>query len=341
MGKGDGKGEASGEGKGELVYLDPFGIGRQICGCLCCLLCTGPFLILIGIIVLFSAADDTRGEKEANYNKAVNSWTNTGRDEFEGAMGFSVFQNDGSLYPFIVDTTGDDLDDTADTLQSYKALKYVASNAVLFSTNYTNNGNTISKDINFLVMNGNTTFINSLNGFTVKSLSPSQLSEQTPCRTNTYNSNSNDPTCASVCVNLGGVYDNARDSCAVKSIMTKACIKLIVNNNRWIPDQDFGGYGCYPGNDLSWAPEEYRTSNVQNGDSINIGATAIVLRSSSDPFVIAGDMTDGTYNFGLTTGQKLATGLILIIIGGVFMAPAILITVLVVFYCRRRGRGRD
>jgi hypothetical protein len=48
--------------------------GEKAIGCFCCLMCTGPILIIIGILTFVASFTDTRGALIAEYDTSVTSW---------------------------------------------------------------------------------------------------------------------------------------------------------------------------------------------------------------------------------------------------------------------------
>ena len=62
------------------------------------------------------------------------------------------------------------------------------------------------------------------------------------------------------------------------------------------------------------------------------------VRSQQDPFIAAQEITEGTMNFGLTKAQVAQTGLIIMIIGIIFMIPCCCVTGLTIYYFQKKRR---
>ena len=69
------------DGIGEFFIGDVWGdvkeYGSAIVGCLCCLMCSGPVLLIIGVAVFVNSFTDTRLALINEYNADVDAW-NTG-----------------------------------------------------------------------------------------------------------------------------------------------------------------------------------------------------------------------------------------------------------------------
>lgn len=81
------------------------------------------------------------------------------------------------------------------------------------------------------------------------------------------------------------------------------CVRLRTDSSgRWIVAP--GSPGCRP---PATSPVDYRRVDLdryQPRTSVLLeGPFAVTLRSSDDPWVVAADLTDGTFNFGVTTEQ--------------------------------------
>jgi len=325
------------------------GIAYHICCCLFCLVCLGPILIIIGVVVLFTLTVNGRANEIVAFNNAVTAWNNTYRPEFVASPGFSI----GS--PFNVtlaqDLNADALMDTGTDYLTYQPLKFDSLNVAMPSIIYS--PQTTNYQINFpLLDNNGTSLATNVVIFKTASLSYTQLG--TTCSTTNYNNNNNRP-CQFVCADYLGSWDQFALRCTVAAVVTQLCVKVSLVGQQWQLDSKYGGVGCQPTNaqypnlhppnfpydGLTTQPiEKYKLVVVPaNGFAVNIPNVNVIVRHTQDPFVVAGYITGGSYNFGATTGQKLTTGLILIIVGGVFTLPAIIAVVLVIVCVRNRNRN--
>jgi len=163
------------------------------------------------------------------------------------------------------------------------------------------------------------------------------MSNSLGCNPNTQSSSS---SCQTVCANYNGIWNTATQLCALAQYVSIYCVKLQYNNI-WSLDMENGGYGCdltqanfgnsnYPYGSTAWTTAlQYTSINMPNsGSNVTLPAATLIVRHARDPYIEAALVTGGSYNFGLSTGQTLALGLILIIVGCVFLLPAILVTVL-------------
>ena len=64
----------------------------------------------------------------------------------------------------------------------------------------------------------------------------------------------------------------------------------------------------------------------------------VSTRSSKDPYITAQYVTEGTLNFGMSKGSIASTGLIIMIIGIIFMIPCCAFTALFVIMMKKRKR---
>jgi len=313
-----------------------FGFAYHICCCLACLICLGPLLIIIGVIILFTATVNTRGTEISLYNTAITSWNNTYMPEFAAINGVSII-SPINMNLMKDTTTPDTLMDTGTDFSGYNVLKYDAM-VNLPSFTYTTQNVGYTLPIQITVGGTNLTF--SVNPIVQTTLFPNQLVPTCAINNVRY------PACSQVCQSNLGVWDAGTQVCNLTAIVTQLCVKV---SGSWQLDSTFGGNGCQPSNAVetptytatfpyngAWPIEKYKLYLPPNIGQVVTLPVEMIVRHADDPFVVAGSITDGSYYFGTTTGQKLATGFILIIVGGVFTLPAIL-TVVLICYCVRRN----
>jgi len=318
------------------------GMAYHIVCCLCILMCLGPILIIIGIIVLFTAAvDNTRANEISQYNTAVNDWTNTYRAQYAATPGFTVTSPGNTA--LLQDTNTDTLNDDGTDYSTYSALKYDTQSFTVPPFTITNYQNQYTYSVTLNITQNdatNNTIQYSLAAFKATVLRSTDMG----CSTTTNNNQNTNNNCIYVCPNTySGIWDTTLFQCNITYILKSVCLKVSKTGNTWQFDNTNGGIGCAPAPSTTypylgsvWPVETYTAYNnrVGSGSVINFNSVPLFLRHYKDPYIAAAYITDGSYYFGLTKGQKVATGLIIIIIGAVFTAPAVAITVGVILCCR-------
>jgi len=325
-----------------------FDAERRVCGmayhivcCLCILMCLGPILIIIGIIVLFSATSNTRANEVGQYNMAVTQWNNQYRAEFAAATGFGLGPTSNVILN--QDVGVDKLNDgTTSDLSTYTPLKYTTLLATFPPFTYSAQTQSYNYAVTLPLFSpnlGNTT--TQLPVIVTPFKKTILMNTDLNCKTTTTN-------CATVCGSYNGIWNTITLQCTLAQIASTMCVKVLYAGNAWSLSNENGGNGCgytpasivnsnFPYNNAVWGVEQYTNFNVPNdGSNVTLPAVTLIVRHARDPYIEASLVTGGSYNFGLTTGQTLALGFIIIIVGAVFLAPAILVTVLCV-YCIRRN----
>lgn len=100
-----------------------------VCTCMCCLFCTGPCLILIGVFMFLSIFDDQRAGKIEEYNKVVAAWTDTHRGAWQAAAPAAMTSSATGVETEVKFTPSTDDTKTAtieknDAIKTYEALYY-------------------------------------------------------------------------------------------------------------------------------------------------------------------------------------------------------------------------
>jgi len=307
------------------------GVERRICNCICCLLCTGPILIIVGIVFLVGSGTDTRTANISQYNSAVVAWQNSFRQQYVGAA-FSLLQSSNINLSIAVDTSPDPFSDSDPSIMKYDAYKFRIPNPLWPNPlSWTVNGPSSKWNFNFYSSNvngsGSSFSSTSVPLMTETSYSASSLG----CNFDSSSSN----YCPTVCHNKGGDWDSGVDLCYVEQQLSSFCTKVSLNgNSAWIPDTTYGGIGCNPLN--SWYPENYQYHSYTS-DWAYFDTCYTTIRSAHDPYVAAAYLTDGTYNFGLTTTQKFIIGVSLLSVG---IADVVIMGLVVfgIWKCCRRDR---
>jgi len=303
------------------MWDDFVDLGRNIIGCICCMMCIGPILILIGIIVLISAIKDSRGDKIKQYNAAVDKWTASARAEFAAAQ----FVNNGASPPETLGTvtTGDILKDDDKDIKSYQALKYQSTTGfgAYASGTVGTVGVQYTSDIAASQDNGSPSSIAVTLPFSsYRSTGTTGLSKSCTNSPTTTSSGSSDnrPLCSSVCAEDGGTWDANANTCHFYRVASRFCLKVALSGSTWAATATPGaGIGCLyktqAGIKGDWGIATTQQSSP--GTTVDPSRVNIMIRSSADPYILASELTKGTYDFGLSRAQKIVIGIILIVIG--------------------------
>jgi len=138
------------------------------------------------------------------------------------------------------------------------------------------------------------------------------------------------------CSNNGGEYTGGR--CKFYSQLAGYCMKISNAGDKWVVDEAFGGSGCTYG----WDPVSTKSLSYNNGGvyttPIPFYNVQFGIRSQADPRIEAEYLTNGSLDFGLTKAEIAATGLIIMIIGIIFMIPCCCMTILLIYTMQRRRR---
>ena len=285
------------------------------------MMCIGPILILIGVIVLISAIKDSRGDKIKQYNAAVDKWTASARAEFAGAQ----FVNNGASPPETLGTvtTGDILKDDDKDIKSYQALKYQSTSG--FGAYAAGTVGTVGVQYTSDIVasqNGGTgsSMSVTLPFSTYRSAGTTGLSKSCTNSPTTTSSGSSDnrPLCSAVCGEDGGTWDSSGNTCHFYRVASRFCLKVALSGTTWSPTTTPGaGFGCLyktqAGIKGDWGVAT--TSRSSPGSAVEPSRVNIMIRSSADPYILASELTKGTYDFGLSRAQKIIIGIILIVIG--------------------------
>jgi len=328
MGSGEGRGEAKG-GFLWTMYQDMMDIGRHVVGCFCCMLCTPPIFLIIGLIFLLSATSNTRGDKIKEYNNAVDKWASSVRPVFDQATFTNQVAPPGQSQAFSQITSADPLHDSDSKLHTYTPLRYQSASGTTApaTSSFTlqvgaqqqgGTANTLSASVR-------------TEGVTTKSgseLSRSCSSSSTSSSSSSSSSNSNTP-CSEVCNDDGGSWDYSTRRCTFRAYLTGICLKVAYSSasQAYSVSSKYGGQGCFPCGYYSSFPSQgtnyvcnaYEVGQLSLSSSpppANFEGVDIVVRSEDDPYIVAGNLTNGSMNFGLSRAAKIAIAIVFFAIGG-------------------------
>jgi hypothetical protein len=262
----------------------------------------------------------------AQYNSAVDNWNSQYQAEFKLAPGFQfASQVNSPSYSaasyvsgsFYTSTSSDSLNDYAhsgETFKSYTPFKFVSASpqSAVTRTVYLNYSFT------YLVYDA----YNNLLFHDSTWMPYKDLVAGVSCSTSEIKKYGSNYACLQAkCSQLSGQHNfQATDyTCHYQMYPQKVCVKMsksaaaswTVQTGSW--SGDIGG--CYG------------TSGTTQMTSINPGYVLAEVRHYKDPYVIAGQLTNGSMNFGLTQGENARLGLIFLIIGGIITTLVILCVV--------------
>jgi len=310
---------------------------RKGLGCLCCLICLGPVLFVIGISVLLSAPfNNSRENNLKEINADINLWTTTYETQFQ-QLSWTVYGPNGaqSIQATSPSYTSEMPDN--DGVNSYTPYYFVTTAGNFISPTYYTNV-TQNLNVKYSVTN---TLTGASNNFTYSFQLFITNSSYSP-----NNNNNNGQSAATTCINGGGNYVYSTHTCYYYNQLNGICVKVDNITGQWSPDTTFGGVGCkYNGYSTNWNPASYQQLFYNGGaifqQPLSFPSFSIMIRDTHDPYVQAQEITQGSMSFGLTKAQTAALGLGIMIVGIVFMVPCCIFGALFVFACsRRRGYTR-
>eukprot|EP00033_Pygsuia_biforma_P000414 GCRY01000494.1.p1 GENE.GCRY01000494.1~~GCRY01000494.1.p1 ORF type:complete len:377 (+),score=59.48 GCRY01000494.1:58-1188(+) len=285
--------------------------------------CIGMILIIVGLVIMLSAAKDTRGDKLDEFNAGVELWNLEGRKAFEGFSSVYVVPPSSVTLRTAANLTADsstetDYDDGhPEDLDPYTPLRYDSGSLNnLFADGPLAVADSQGTLTFYLTKNLVTSrFTVSVNLFDTEVRTPSTV----PCKTSSSTkkkSSSSTNTCPSKCSDLGGVWNSATERCTIKKYVTDVCVKVSPTaNGGFALNRTYGDVGC--GYDTGFNPA-YKMATTE-ASSVSLSPT-VTVRSALDPLILAQYLTDGDMDFGLTRAEKLILGGILFGIGFVIMA---------------------
>eukprot|EP01119_Soliformovum_irregulare_P009033 TRINITY_DN22140_c0_g1_i1.p1 TRINITY_DN22140_c0_g1~~TRINITY_DN22140_c0_g1_i1.p1 ORF type:complete len:381 (-),score=43.53 TRINITY_DN22140_c0_g1_i1:36-1178(-) len=289
---------------------------RKAIGCICCLVCAGPVLLIIGVVMLVSAPiqGSNRQATIDAIDSSVQAWTSTNRAFFLD-RNLTVVPGDTSNPQLLQETSR--LESPWFTeVQSYSPLLYTTN--VNFGSSYYDETARVS-----VFYYDNTNNIVQVSGRVFHAQASSNSDDDKSCR-------------------------NARASdldtdCYDYYILDHICVKFrpgaIVSTDNGVGSNigcefEDGTEGA--SSNGQWSPLHYRSYNPSGSTVVS---AEVIARSTNDPYITAQAETEGSMSLGLTAGQAAGTGLVLLIIGAIFMIPCILITILIV-YCVKNKKFR-
>jgi len=296
-------------------------IRNAIC-CMLCLVIAGPVLFIIGISILVSApGNNTRSDNVSSMNDAIAQWNTLYMGQFADYT-FSL-AGPNMTQPFVPTavspTEASEIVDT-DGVNNYKPLYYTGSVNNLFPSSQYVDGLTYD-----LVINATSTVAGNVN---------SSFTLNVPV----FFSNTTAGVSLSYCTANGGNYIGG-GTCTFYNAFDSICLKLSEVKNLWGVDNSYGGFGCEA---PDWNSVTYKLLQYNNGALFDIDIPfvdlTVTLRSQGDPRIEAEYLTNGSLDFGLTKAQTAAIGLIIMIIGIIFMLPCCCMAFILIYSQQKRRR---
>lgn len=323
-----------GKGKGGCGLLEGIGDCIQcIAGTICCLCVSGPILIIIGIVFIISAFDDTRSERIDEFKVAVDAWNGGAVDNFNMATnsdwtyslsstcsaalnGVALMKSEAQEdLKFEVDERG--------TFGSYPRVTFYedSPNTVLPSSNC---------NFNFAISFQNT----QVGTVSVPAITRetqrfsdicTQSSSSSSSAQNTQRIQEDVRRCANTCRAQGGEPTGSTINnfvCVKTNVPAEVCIRVMMRNGQWaiaqgsLPDRPGGatGPGCFINDPPGSTWDDVRLQSIASVVQI---AVPVRVRHERDPYLYFLDITDGTGDFGLKTSEKLIIGFTLLGIGAI------------------------
>jgi len=287
---------------------------RKAIACICCLVILGPLLFVIGIWQFASAPTDHQRENNINsMNNAVSTWVSQYQKPF-AAESFSIQSVVTQNYVTMLQTHTQDIKDTS--INTYTPVQFTTSQTILPSKTWKSE---LLQTFTYTV-SGNTT-----GAFVVT----------VPLFSTYQNSDS-----SSLCSSNGGDY--YQGTCTYYYVLNGLCVKVSVQQNRYVADNTYGNVGCYyqngyPADVGEFYPGLYiQVPYSRIGQTFSFQGTSFTVRHADDPYIYGQYLSQGTMSWGLTPTQKIFVGLALMAIGGFFMLPCIIFVVVLAVCCRRK-----
>jgi len=287
---------------------------RKAIACICCLVILGPLLFVIGIWQFASApTDHQRADNINSMNNAISIWVSQYQKPFS-AESFSIQSVVTQNYVTMQQTHTQDIKDTS--VNTYTPVQFTTSQTILPSKTWKSE---LTQTFSFTA-SGNAT---------------GMFSGTVPLFS-TYQT----PDSSSVCNSNNGYY--YQGTCSYFYVLNGLCVKVSIQQNKYVVDNTYGGVGCYYDNGYPadvglFYPGVYvQIPYSRTGQTFSFQGTSFTVRQANDPFIYAQYLTKGSMSYGLTPAQKIFVGLALMAIGGFFMLPCIIFIVVLAVCCRRK-----
>lgn len=315
---------------------------RAAIGCLCCLVCGGPILIIVGIVVL--AAPNTFKEDTDNYKAAIKTYEANAGPVMNSTSGIITVTGAESprLTPVklrvpITGVNADDIPVFYSTVVQSADLTFGSSRTLSAVTNTHMSGSLSTKSV----------------GPWTSSAQYGSMSFESCDRGDSRSEcdRKRDQKCANKFGNGAHYYSSSRCTWYEKPEHYCFPLELTASSKAWVwssdpttcdyvdgdsqpmgslTEQSFEGFGKQKLNTYSSSSSADYSSN---------GGIPVQLRAASDPYIVAMRITKGRMDFGLTKGQQRSLGLALIVVGALLVCCCVGVIVLIKRSMNREPRN--
>mmetsp|Transcript_29326 Transcript_29326/g.75596 ORF Transcript_29326/g.75596 Transcript_29326/m.75596 type:complete len:364 (-) Transcript_29326:459-1550(-) len=147
-----------------------------------------------------------------------------------------------------------------------------------------------------------------------------------------------------VCLHQTGYayWDSSRSECLANNMLTDVCVRLSRTSDGYIQGGASGtGAGCAPAR--NWYPFSFShlaQDVTEVGGIADFSGFRVRVYSADDPLIRARAITDGTMDFGPTTGERVVESVMCLIVGLGILFPTIITLALAVKSSRRKKAYR-
>uniref|UniRef100_A0A7S1L763 Uncharacterized protein n=1 Tax=Neobodo designis TaxID=312471 RepID=A0A7S1L763_NEODS len=307
-------------GKGGCdVYDQGVGFIRGVLGCLCCLLCAGPILVIVGIVVL--VAPNHFEENTNKYKDAIKTYDANIRPYFNNASGI-IDPHTGSDLTMAVELK----EVVINGINSDKVPKFFSSVLEHLSVPFsTSQSVTVNSVRNGRMASGAGIQFN-LGPFFSSSEqhAPSEPSCSKKSR-NDCDSSDYQRYCRDT---FGSAASASGSRCEWFQREEYFCRPVSLSGNNWVAssakqtcdyiDGSSKAMGTYSEN--GGHTYRFTRNKLKIWSSPLSTSVQVLVRSDEDPYLVAAELTKGSFDFGLTAAQQRVLGLVLIIIGAALIA---------------------
>jgi hypothetical protein len=270
------------------------GMFRAALGCLCCLLLGGPIMIIVGIVMV--SAPNNRESQVQAYNNAIASFNTNVFSGWSGTIANTQAQQ--ATMSITVQGNMEGINPGESSVMT--AGVSTQPNSVTFAFDQLSESFSSSPGY----VNANVNYISCSSAYSTANQYCSSSSMQSKCRSQ-YGSGA--------IYSGGGCYQSSGSCgyCSYNTYLQSFCVVVTqsANNGDW--QQSSNMRSCqYP----------FSSSSYQNYGSSSVSTIPFRVYSSSDPYLVLQQQTEGTNNFGLTRAQQTSIGLGLAAGGGVLTA---------------------
>lgn len=304
------------------VFKELREIGNKIAGCVCCLLCIGPVLAIVGIAILASTATDTRAAQIKSYNSAAAAWAATGYAQFAG-QGFCLTGPGTAALTLAAVATQD-----AYGSDALGALNIPNRTVRYYATTASNAPFSASPLTAPPTATAALTLTLTASPGTASALQAPLF--RTVATTISCSSSDSDSTCRGRC---NGYWTRSQPTaCTTYFALSAACLVVDATGPSPFALDVSGGQGCVPvtsgsagfaggtaGSSGTLGMFAFTTATSQFASS-SFAGVPVTVRSAADPYVVLLRLTSGSGSLDLTVQAKAEIGSALLAIGIVLTA---------------------